>query len=115
MSVLAAVVMGNRGRMTLPAPVRAAAGLDEGDEVVAVAEAPGRVVLTSRAAIRAELDAALPPHDAKTPDAVATVRAYREEDITAAEEHLARAEIGTTTIGREEPGPALLRAVGITP
>jgi AbrB family looped-hinge helix DNA binding protein len=107
------LTMGHRGRITLPAQIRAAAGLDEGDEVVAVAEGPGRVVLTTRAAIRAELDAALASSELPAADAAEDARAYREEDTAAADQHLDRAAAGAGDSDQESPGQALLRTVGL--
>ncbi|HWE88939.1 MAG TPA: AbrB/MazE/SpoVT family DNA-binding domain-containing protein [Pseudonocardiaceae bacterium] len=112
----APVVVGPRGRLTLPVQVRAAAGFDEGDEVVAVTEAPGRVVLVTRAAIRAELDAALPSDDPEALEATEALRAYREEDVTAADAHLDRAAPGAAKKAgksHDDPGRALLRTLGL--
>jgi AbrB family looped-hinge helix DNA binding protein len=55
-SHLAAVKLGKQGRLVVPAPLRQALGLGEGDELVARVE-EGRLVLEPRAAVMARVRA----------------------------------------------------------
>lgn len=77
--------IGDKGRAVLPAPVREAANVARGDELIARAEGPGRIVLETREAIQARVWAHAPAN-AEQADALGDVRAMRDEDnaITAA-------------------------------
>ena len=60
---VATTTLGERGLLRLPASIRDQAGLSKGDEMIVVAVGPGRVVLTTRAAIQDEVWAAAPARD----------------------------------------------------
>jgi bifunctional DNA-binding transcriptional regulator/antitoxin component of YhaV-PrlF toxin-antitoxin module len=70
--------LGERGLLRLPASVREQAGLAKGDEVIVVAAGPGRIVLTTRAAIQDEVWSAAPSNVS-----AASMRAHREADNAA--------------------------------
>ena len=57
-----AVTMGDRGRLVVPAPLRTAAGLDEGTPLVLV-DTPGGVLVMTREQALAHLRRQLAEHD----------------------------------------------------
>jgi bifunctional DNA-binding transcriptional regulator/antitoxin component of YhaV-PrlF toxin-antitoxin module len=71
----ARTTLGDRGLLRLPASVRNEAGLGQGDEIIVIAAGPGRIVLTTRAAIQDEVWAAAP-----TPATTTSTRAERDAD-----------------------------------
>lgn len=56
------IVMGDRGRLVIPAEVRAEHGFDEGTPLVLL-DSPGGLVLLTRAQLRARVRADLEGHD----------------------------------------------------
>jgi hypothetical protein len=93
---------------------RQAAGIEEGQELVVLTDAPGRLVLMTRDAIQGEVWQAAADMRSDT-DAIADIRAMRREDNTiadATEERAGRrgAEAGG---GIDAVGVELLRHLGI--
>ncbi len=98
----------------IPVAARQAAGIEEGQELVVLTDAPGRLVLMTRDAIQGEVWRAAADM-ASDADAIADIRALRREDNTIADAADERAERrgaeaggGVDTIGLE-----LLRHLGI--
>ena len=98
----------------IPVAARQAAGIEEGDELVVLTEAPGRLVLMTRDAIQGEVWRAAADMRSNA-DAVADVRAMRRENTRiadAAEERAA--ERGKQPGGGiDAVGLELLRHLGI--
>jgi bifunctional DNA-binding transcriptional regulator/antitoxin component of YhaV-PrlF toxin-antitoxin module len=77
--VTATVTVGDRGLVRLPTAVRDSAGVEKGQELVAIAEGPGVIRLATREALRNEVWAAAPTGTGEL-DTVAEVRTYRAAD-----------------------------------
>ncbi len=110
--VKARTTVGRKGRTVIPAAARQAAGIEEGQELVVLTDAPGRLVLMTRDAIQGEVWRAAADMESEL-DAVAEVRAMRREDsriADTAEGHSRTAEAGT---GIDAVGLELLRHLGI--
>jgi hypothetical protein len=91
--------------------VRDEAGLDRGDEIIVIAAGPGRIVLTTRAAIQDEVWAAAPAGDEIT-----NMRAARaaDNDAVAARRRRTKARTATTSdAAAERIGAALLTRFGV--
>lgn len=103
-----------RGRTVVPASIRRAAGIGEDQEIVYIAEGRGRVLLTTREAVQAEVWAAAPIAEGDEPDAGTDVRIMRREDGARSEE----AAIKAARRGAGDPevdatGAALLHDLGL--
>jgi len=114
--VKARTTVGRKGRTVIPVAARQAAGIEEGDELVVLTEAPGRLVLMTRDAIQGEVwRAAADMRSDADADAVADVRAMRREDTRIAD----AAEERAAKRGRQQGGGIdavgleLLRHLGI--
>lgn len=103
--------IGAQGRGVLPAPVRRAAHVDEGDRLVARAEGPGRIVLETPAAIRARVWAAAPTF--QNLDAAADVRSMRDEDNAVSDANFARRLQAPDVDSAEAVGERLLTELGL--
>lgn len=104
------VAVGQKGRIVLPANVRKAAHLSEGEQVIAHADGEGRIIVETVAAIRAKIWA-----DAPEPtglDATEYTREIRNVDNRLAEEADARRSQFRDEAAVEEAGEALLRTLG---
>jgi bifunctional DNA-binding transcriptional regulator/antitoxin component of YhaV-PrlF toxin-antitoxin module len=102
--------LGERGLLRLPASVRDQAGLAKGDEVIVVAAGPGRIVLTTRAAIQDEVWSAAPSGGSE-----ASVRAGREADNVAVAARRRRTKTRLAATSQEESdriGASLLTQFG---
>jgi AbrB family looped-hinge helix DNA binding protein len=77
-AVSAPLHVGAKGRVVLPAAVRRAARIAEGDEVVVRPDGEGRVVIETLHSIRERVWGAAP--DTSGLDSTTEVRAMREED-----------------------------------
>lgn len=75
-----ALRIGDRGRIVLPAALRRASGLAEGQEVVAVVDADGRIVISSADRLMDQLREACARMGQR--DAVADLESWREESET---------------------------------
>jgi len=107
---VATTTLGERGLLRLPASIRDQAGLSKGDEMIVVAVGPGRVVLTTRAAIQDEVWAAAPPPGQQT-----SVRAERAADDEAVADKRRRTRARTRTTSEADSdriGAALLERFG---
>lgn len=104
--------IGLKGRVMLPAAVRRAARLVEGDEVVARPDGEGRVVIETVASIRERVWNAAPPPTGL--DATADVRAQRDEDSALSQSNMKRRsdELGSEKHSAEA-GAALLAHLGL--
>lgn len=104
--------VGQKGRVMLPAAVRRAAHLEDGAEVVARPDGPGRIVIESVDAIRARLWAAAPEPDGL--DVAQDVREMRQQDQAVVEANATRQ---ATTLrpesDSEAAGRALLSLLGL--
>jgi AbrB family looped-hinge helix DNA binding protein len=107
--------VGPKGRTVIPAAVRRAAGLNEGDEVVTSAVGEGRVLLETVSAVRNRVwDAA--PAGAETADTAADVRAARVEDVELSDAAAARraADAQASSVEASQArGQALLAELGL--
>jgi AbrB family looped-hinge helix DNA binding protein len=112
--VQARTTVGRKGRTVIPAAARQAAGIEEGQELVVLTDAPGRLVLMTRDAIQGEVWRAAADMSSDI-DAVADVRAMRREDATIADaaEERARRQGRETGGGIDAVGLELLRHLGI--
>ena len=111
-TVAASFVIGQKGRVMLPAAVRRAANLEEGTEVVARPDGEGRLVIESVDAIRARLWASAPEPTGL--DAQADVRQMRRQDQTVADANSARqAAALASEQDSEQTGRALLTFLGL--
>jgi len=72
-----ALRIGERGRIVLPAALRRASGLTEGQEVVAVVDADGRIVISSADRLMDQLREACARMGQR--DAVDDLQSWREE------------------------------------
>jgi bifunctional DNA-binding transcriptional regulator/antitoxin component of YhaV-PrlF toxin-antitoxin module len=107
---VATTTLGERGLLRLPASARDQAGISKGDEMVVIVAGPGRIVLTTRAAIQDEVWSSAPANGA-----TADMRAERDADNAAVAAKRRRAETGTSAIGEEQSdriGSALLAQFG---
>ena len=105
------VKVDSRGRVSLPAELRRAAGFDEGSEIVAVAYGPGRVLLETQEAVTEAVWAAAP--GAET-DAVADVRQMREQDVALSDANAERrSEVEVDEAASRKRGEALLRELDL--
>ena len=75
-----ALRIGDRGRIVLPAALRRASGLAEGQEVVAVVDADGRIVISSADRLMDQLREACDRMGQR--DAAADLESWREESET---------------------------------
>lgn len=105
------VHIGAKGRAVLPAPVRRAAHLAEGDRVIARADGPGRIVLETRDAIRDRVWAAAPTFQGL--DAVADVRDMRDEDAAISDANFMRRVDAADAEVAEATGQRLLDTLGL--
>ena len=113
--VKARTTVGRKGRTVIPVAARQAAGIEEGQELVVLADAPGRLVLMTREAIQGEVWRAAADMRSDT-DAIADLRAMRREDITIADaaEERTRRRGAETAAGRiDAVGIELLRHLGV--
>ena len=104
--------VGLKGRIMLPAAVRRAACLVEGDEVVARPDGEGRVVIETVASIRARVWNAAPQPTGL--DTAADVRAQRDEDSALSQSNMERRsqELGSEQHSAQA-GAALLAHLGL--
>lgn len=109
--ITASATVGPRGRLVIPADVRREAGIEEGQIVVLMSEGPGRVVVTTREAIRQEVWSGAPPSDGI--DAVTYIREMRQEDNRRESERLTAREAAAHSAGGTDAGDALLREFGL--
>lgn len=111
-AVSASFHVGAKGRVVLPAAVRRAAHVAEGDEVVARPDGDGRVVIETVASIRARVWAAAPGPSGL--DTEADVRAMRDQDRQLEQR---RATVSAAKLRTEqqsaEAGAALLAHLGL--
>lgn len=103
--------VGERGRSVLPAEVRRAARVEEGDQMVARAEGPGRIVLETRDAIAARVWAAAPT--ATGLDVTADVRAMRDEDNAISDANFVRRAAEGDDEASRSAGQRLLAELGL--
>lgn len=75
-----ALRIGDRGRIVLPAALRRASGLAEGQEVVAVVDADGRIVISSADRLMDQLREACARMGQR--DAVSDLESWRDESET---------------------------------
>jgi AbrB family looped-hinge helix DNA binding protein len=111
--ITASARVGPRGRLVIPAEVRREAGIEEGQIVVLMPEGPGRVVVTTREAIRQEVWSGAPPADGT--DAVSYIRQMRQEDNRRESERLAARESqASSSMEGTDVGADLLREFGLS-
>ena len=103
--------IGAKGRSVLPAPVRRAAQVAEGDRLIARAEGRGRIVLETPDAIRERVWAAAPR--CQELDATADVRAMRDEDNGISDANFMRRSELTDPENAEAVGQRLLAKLGL--
>lgn len=103
--------IGAKGRSVLPAPVRRAAQVAEGDRVIARAEGRGRIVLETPDAIRERVWAAAPR--SQDTDATADVRAMRDEDNGISDANFMRRSEVADPENAEAIGQRLLAKFGL--
>jgi bifunctional DNA-binding transcriptional regulator/antitoxin component of YhaV-PrlF toxin-antitoxin module len=108
--VTATVIVGAKGRVVLPSPLRRVARISEGSELVARFVGEGRILLETRDTVRARVWDAAPP-STQTSTTV-DVRSMRDEDIAIEGAHTRQAP------GRPAPivdpiGAALLERLGL--
>lgn len=82
-----AVHVGAKGRAVLPASVRRAAKIAEGDQMVAHVEGVGRIVLETTAAVEARVWSEARPQGI---DPEADLRALRTEDVVISDSNFRR-------------------------
>jgi AbrB family looped-hinge helix DNA binding protein len=113
--VKARTTVGRKGRTVIPAAARQAAGIEEGQELVVLTDAPGRLVLMTREAIQGEVWRASADAGTET-DAVADIRATRREDNATADaaEERARQRGAGAADRMDAVGLELLRRLGIS-
>jgi bifunctional DNA-binding transcriptional regulator/antitoxin component of YhaV-PrlF toxin-antitoxin module len=107
---VATTTLGERGLLRLPASVRDQAGVDKGDEMIVIAAGPGRIILTTRTAIRDEVWSAAPANGS-----AANVRAARDADNAAVVAKRRRTKTrlaGTSEEESERIGSALVARFG---
>jgi bifunctional DNA-binding transcriptional regulator/antitoxin component of YhaV-PrlF toxin-antitoxin module len=105
------VKVDSRGRVSLPADLRRAAGFDEGAEIVAVSYGPGRVLLETQQAVTAAVWAAAPDVDT---DSVADVRQMRDRDVAISDTNAeSRRQVDVDDETSRRRGEALLSELGL--
>lgn len=106
-SVTSSFHVGAKGRVVLPAAIRRAAHIGEGDELVARLVGEGQLLLETKDAVRARVWGAAPQPIGL--DAAADVRAMRTQDVALESRNEARREAaeGSATES-DEAGAALL-------
>lgn len=112
--VRARTTVGRKGRTVIPVAARQAAGIVEGQELVVLTDAPGRLVLMTRDAIQAEVWRAADDMRSED-DVMAETRAMRREDnaISDAAEERAALRGAEPGDGMDAVGLELLRHLGI--
>lgn len=115
--MVASTEVGAKGRLVIPAQVRAEAGIDAGQTVVVTAVGIGRIVLETPEAVQARVWAAASPADPDD-DSVPDMRAVREQDNAVAEASADRRRPPATSDSNEdadvdEAGAVLLAALGL--
>ena len=104
--------VGAKGRVVLPAAIRRAARIAEGDELVARLVGDGQLLLETKDAVRARVWGAAPQSAGL--DATEDVRAMRTEDVAVEAQNAAARE---TALGSEADsdaaGAALLAHLGL--
>ncbi len=104
--------VGAKGRVVLPAAVRRAARIAEGDQVVARPEGEGRVVIETVRSIRERVWGAAP--DPSGLDSTTEVRAMREQDnIVSGQAFARRSAAAGTEAESAAAGAALLARLGL--
>ena len=104
----ATTTLGERGLLRLPAAVRDQAGLEKGDEMIVIAAGPGRVVLSTRAAIQDEVWAAAPSRGTTS-----NMRSVRDADNAAvASKHRRTKSAANTEAESKRIGDSLLSRFG---
>lgn len=104
--------VGAKGRVVLPAAVRRAANIAEGDAVVARPIGDGRVVIETVQSIRERVWGAAPT--ASGLDTTTEVRAMRAEDNDVSDQAFARrADAGGSETDSAAAGAALLARLGL--
>jgi AbrB family looped-hinge helix DNA binding protein len=115
LSLVSSFQIGHKGRSVIPAAVRKAAGISEGDELVAVALGEGRVLVETVAAVRKRVWDAAPKE--LTGDPTKDVRDMRLEDTEVSDAAFERRRpTGTdaeTEAESEARGQALLAEFGL--
>lgn len=103
--------IGPKGRSVIPAAVRKAANIAEGDEVVAIALGEGRVLVETVAAVRRRVweSAPTPSETSATQD----VREMRRADAAAADAAAVRRQPAGAAADSEARGQALLVELGL--
>jgi AbrB family looped-hinge helix DNA binding protein len=112
--VKARTTVGRKGRTVIPVAARQAAGIEEGQELVVLADAPGRLVIMTLDAVQGEVWRAAADMTSDA-DAIADIHAMRVEDniiADAAEERAGRRR-GEAGGGIDAVGRELLRHLGI--
>lgn len=104
--VTAGFQVGPKGRVVIPAALRAAAGISEGTKLVGRVEQDGTIVLESAHSMRDRVWAAAPTQEV---DVVEAVRAARTEDRAASDVGIARRLEGR----QGDDGAALLSHLGL--
>jgi len=104
---VATTTLGERGLLRLPASVRDTAGVDKGDEMIVIAAGPGKIILTTRAAMQEEVWSAAPAGGQDT-----NVRTERDSDIAAvvAKRRRAKAHVAVTSEEESERIGSMLLA-----
>ena len=101
--------IGDRGRVVLPAALRRASGISEGQEVIAVVEDDGRIVISAADRLMDQLREACARMGQR--DGVADLRTWRAESEAARLDRLENPEIDPKTVARR--GRELLADLGI--
>lgn len=103
--------LGAKGRVVIPAQVRAQAGLDVGQALVVRAEGVGRIVIETPESIQVEVWAAAPAQ--VVTDSVQDVRTLRDEDTRRSDTAAECRSQPCEEDGLDEAGTALLAALGL--
>ncbi len=104
------LVIGAKGRSVLPAPVRRAAQVGEGAQMLARAEGPGRIVLETPEAVQARVWAAAPAETAARPDDASRMRA---DEVAIADANFARRSLEPSETDAARVGAQLLTQLGL--
>jgi len=111
-AVSALLHVGAKGRVVLPAAVRRAARIAEGDQIVARPDGEGRVVIETLQSIRERVWGAAP--GASGLDTTTDVRAMRDEDNDISDVAFARrGPAGGSEAESSAAGEALLARLGL--
>lgn len=105
--------VGAKGRLVIPAQVRAEAGVEPGQAVVVWADGVGRIVIETLDAVQARVWAGAPASE-QGADAVRDVRRTRADDAQTSDEAASQRARGAAS-ERDQPdeaGIALLAALG---